>query len=64
MNQMHTISIEEFQQNFDELIERVESGESFIISSEYGSAMIVPYTKDKSTADDLIRIHTEHDEAC
>ena len=54
---MQTISIEEFQKNFDDLIERVESGESFVISSEYGEAVITPY-------DELVKIHTDHDEGC
>jgi hypothetical protein len=41
----------------------VEGGESFIITSKYGNAIIVPYSIDKEV-DDLIRIHTDHEEGC
>jgi hypothetical protein len=55
---MKTLTIEEFQADFDAIIERVESGESFLIKSEYGDAIMIPYNQYKE-ADDLIRIHTE-----
>lgn len=61
-------TVEEFQENFDVLIERVENGETFIIKSEYGNAAIVPYNNvvpvfnDSDFNDEIVRIHTEHEE--
>ena len=46
--------MEEFQERFDELIERVESGEHIGIVDENGkAAVMIP------ADNDLIRIHTE-----
>lgn len=56
LEQLENYTIEEFQSNFDSLMERVENGESFLINSEYGDAIIVPYDK---TLEDVVRIHTE-----
>ena len=58
---MKKFTVEEFQADFDNLLERVEKGESFIITSEYGNAMMIPYGEYKEV-DDLIRIHTDHEE--
>ena len=52
---IQSFAVEEFQKNFDSLMERVENGETFIIKSEYGNVAIVPY-------DEVVRIHTEHEE--
>jgi hypothetical protein len=47
---------------------RVESGESFVIKSEHGNAIIVPYNEvvqifqEAGVDDDVIRIHTDHEE--
>ncbi len=66
---MQTFTAEEFQADFDNLMTRVENGESFIISSEYGNAVIVPYNEivesygGTSTDEDFIKIHTDHEEA-
>jgi len=61
---MQTFTVEEFQSDFDNLMERVENGESFIISSEHGNAVIVPYNETLDFfEDDLVRIHTDHEEA-
>jgi antitoxin (DNA-binding transcriptional repressor) of toxin-antitoxin stability system len=51
---MEVFTVKEFQEQFDELIERVENGEHIGIINENGqAAVMVP-------ADgDLIRIHTE-----
>jgi prevent-host-death family protein len=62
---MKTFTVEEFQQDFDNLIERVEQGESFIITSECGDAVMIPYKDVKgiiNVDDELIRIHTDHEE--
>jgi prevent-host-death family protein len=52
---MEVFTVAEFQERFDELIERVESGESLGIVDENGrAAVMIP------ADDDLIRIHTEY----
>jgi prevent-host-death family protein len=60
---MKKFTVEEFESDFDALLERVENGESFIITSEHGDAMMIPYSKYKEV-DELIRIHTDHEEDC
>jgi PHD/YefM family antitoxin component YafN of YafNO toxin-antitoxin module len=51
---MEVFTVEEFQERWDELMERVENGESLGIIDENGNAAVM------SPADDeLIRIHTE-----
>ena len=55
---MEKFTVEEFQEDFDNLLERVENWESFIITSEHGDAMMIPVD------DELIRIHTDHEEGC
>ena len=61
---MERFTVEQFKLHFDELIERVENGESFIIESDYGNAILVPCEDNYEDLDDLIRIHTEHEEGC
>ena len=67
---MKSFTVEEFQKDFDTLIERVEQGESFIITSEYGNAMMIPYDyavktfQDSGIDDDILKIYTEHEEGC
>ena len=51
---MEIFTVEEFQERFEELMERVENGESLGIINENGqAAVMIP------ADDDLIRIHTE-----
>jgi antitoxin (DNA-binding transcriptional repressor) of toxin-antitoxin stability system len=51
---MEVFTVEEFQERFDELIERVENGESLGIIGEDGrTAVMMP------ADDQLIRIYTE-----
>jgi antitoxin (DNA-binding transcriptional repressor) of toxin-antitoxin stability system len=51
---MEVFTVEEFQERFDELIERVENGEHIGIIDENGrAAVMIP------ADDDLIRIYTE-----
>jgi prevent-host-death family protein len=64
---MEQFTIEEFQSDFDNLLGRVESGESFIITSEGKEVIIMPakdynYIVYGDDVDDLIRIHTDHEE--
>jgi prevent-host-death family protein len=58
---MKKSTVEEFQQRFDELMDRVENGESFLISSDYGEAVIIPY-QEYEEIEELVRIYTDHDE--
>ena len=68
LNELQSFTVEEFQKNFDNLIQRVENGESFIIQDGDNSAVIVPYNETikyaiESTVDDeMIRLHTDHEE--
>jgi hypothetical protein len=68
INDLATFTIEEFQKDFDNLINRVENGESFIITSEYGNAIMVPYSQvvelfeNVGVDEELIHIHTDHEE--
>jgi prevent-host-death family protein len=67
---MEKFTVEEFQADFDNLLERVENGESFIVTDEEKEAVIMPagdynYIVDGlEEHDDLIRIHTDHEEGC
>jgi PHD/YefM family antitoxin component YafN of YafNO toxin-antitoxin module len=67
---MKTLTVEEFQKDFDALIEKVEQGESFIITSESGNAIMVPYDyatkslEDCGVDDEILKIYTEHEEGC
>jgi len=54
---MQVYTVKEFQQRWDEMIDRVENGEKIGITN--GSNMVVMVPAD----DDLIRIYTEHNEA-
>jgi len=56
IDQLQSFTVEEFQEDFDNLMDRVEKGESFVITSEYGNAVMVPYSEE---VEELIRIHTE-----
>jgi antitoxin (DNA-binding transcriptional repressor) of toxin-antitoxin stability system len=68
LEELQSFTVEEFQTDFDNLMNRVENGESFIIRDGNNSAVIVPYNETikyaiESTVDDeLIRIHTDHEE--
>jgi prevent-host-death family protein len=67
---MDKFTVEEFQEDFDNLLDRIEDGESFIITDEGKQVVIMPaedynYIVDDIEAhDDLIRIHTDHEEGC
>jgi prevent-host-death family protein len=60
---MKTLTVQEVEENFDEIMSRVEKGESFVITSDAGNAILMPYHKYEEV-DDLIRIHTDHEEGC
>jgi len=67
-NELQSFTVEQFQKDFDALIEKVQNGESFLIKSEHGEAIIVPYNEvvkifeDAGVDDELIRLHTDHEE--
>lgn len=69
IDQFEKFTIDEFQENFDELLTRVENGESFMITSDRGNVMIIPYNdvieilEDSDMDSDIIRMHTNHEDA-
>ena len=69
INDLQSYTVEEFQSDFDNLMDRVENGESFIITSEHGNAVMVPYKEVVEIFEDanvdfeeIVRIHTDHEE--
>ena len=69
LNELQSFTIEEFQENFDTLMNRVENGEAFIITSEHGNAVMVPYKEvveicEEADVDfeEIVKIHTDHEE--
>ena len=55
---MHFYSVEYWQKNWEELMGRVENGETLGVENDKGErAVMVP------ADDELIRIYTEHNEA-
>jgi len=68
LNELESFTVEEFQTDFDALLDRVEKGESFVIKSEHGNVVMIPYDEviqvleESGVSDDIIRIHTDHEE--
>jgi antitoxin (DNA-binding transcriptional repressor) of toxin-antitoxin stability system len=68
LEDLQSFTVKEFQADFDNLMNRVENGESFIIRDGDNSAVIVPYNETIKYAvesivdDELIHIHTDHEE--
>ena len=68
LSDLQKFTVEEFQADFDNLIERVENGESFIITDGERNVVIVPHKEtikfavESKVDDDVIRIHTDHEE--
>ena len=58
---MDKLTVEELQEKFEEYMDRVEAGETFIIQSEHGDCMLMPY-KHYEEIDEFVRIHTDHEE--
>ena len=51
---MEIFTVQEWEENFEELFERVENGETIGIINEYGkAAVMIP------ADDEFLRIHTE-----
>jgi prevent-host-death family protein len=52
LQQMTEITVEELQQYFEDYIERVTQGESFLVKSSFGDCVLVPVEE----YEDMIRI--------
>lgn len=67
-DRLQSFTVKEFEKDFDVLMDRVEKGESFVIKSEHGNAVMIPYTEvvqileESGVSEDIIRIHTDHEE--
>ena len=67
---MEKFTVEEFQEDFNNLLERVENGESFIVTDDEKEVVIMPAneyeyivdTVDGIVDEEVIRIHTDHEE--
>ena len=69
IEKLSAFTIEEFQQDFDNLMIRVENGETLLIKGEHGNAVMVPYKEVVSICNDvnvdleeIVKIHTDHEE--
>lgn len=68
ISDLRKFTIKEFQSNFDTLFEDVKNGESYVIESEYGNAVIIPYSEiteilnEYNIDPEIIKIHTDHEE--
>ena len=69
LDELESFTVEEFQANFDTLLDRVERGESFLIKSEHGNAVMIPYKDVVSICEEanvdfeeIVKIHTDHEE--
>jgi prevent-host-death family protein len=56
---MEKVPIKKFQNNFDEYIKKVESGQTFMIENSDGRSVVM-----MPIDDDLIKIHTDHNDGC
>jgi PHD/YefM family antitoxin component YafN of YafNO toxin-antitoxin module len=62
---LETYTVEDFQNDFDNLLSRVENGEQFLITDGNNKCIIMPCEDyELSVEDDLVRIHTNHHDAC
>ena len=68
LNELESFTVEEFQADFDALLDRVERGESFVIKNENGNCVMIPYNEviqvleESGVSEEIIRIHTDHEE--
>lgn len=56
---MEIYTVQEFQERWEEMIERVENGERIGIINDNGQSAVMI-----SADDELIRIYTDHEEGC
>lgn len=57
-----TVSVEEFEEKFDEYMDRIESGETIKVLHNDKVVVFVPYDEYNESIE-LIRMYTDHDEA-
>jgi len=57
ISDLQKFTVEEFQEDFDNLMDRVEGGESFVITSEYGNAVMIPCDEE---TEEWLKIYTEY----
>ena len=60
---MEQFTVEQFQQDFDSLIQRVENGESFIICDGENKVVVMP-TSEYNEIQETISYLNNHDDAC
>jgi antitoxin (DNA-binding transcriptional repressor) of toxin-antitoxin stability system len=61
---MEEFTVNQFQEKFDDLLDRVEHGESFRIRDGKKVVVMVPTNTSKYSIDEdeLVRIYTDHEE--
>ena len=59
LQSMKKLTIEELEKNFEDYLDKVEEGESYLIEDPNGGVVLVKYDDEE-----LRRIYTEHDEGC
>lgn len=59
---MKTVTVEELENSFENLISLVEKGETVLIKTDKGDALLVPYIE-SNYDDEIVKIYTEHEEA-
>jgi hypothetical protein len=57
---MEEITIEYLQENFDQILETVELGKSYLIKSEYGNVVMIPY----DGSHEETNVFCDHNDAC
>ena len=71
LKDLESFTVEEFQSNFDNLMQRVENGECFIVKDGKRKCIIVPFNETINYAldslnavvdDEMVSIYTEHEE--
>lgn len=58
---MQSFTIEEFQADFYNLLEKVENGKSIIVKSKHGDIIMLPYSE---TSNSDLEIFCDHDDGC
>lgn len=60
---MNILTTSELEQNFDQILEEVESGKTFLVQHNNSNFMLIPYQTYRES-DELVRIYTDHEEGC
>lgn len=60
---MNYLIITELQKNFDTILDRVESGETFYVKNNNKDFIMMPNNLYQEL-DELVRIHKDHEEGC